>query len=95
MQEKRILELLRQALREELSRITGGWPRWLPTKEAVRYSVLSAWKLRELARSGEIYAKNIGGGKLIFDRESIDDYMLREKALLKAHLDRLKRSGLC
>ena len=93
MQEERILELLRQAVREEISRIQI-WPRWLPTKAAVKYSGLSAWKLRELARSGEIYARNIGGGKLVFDRQSIDEYMLRDKALLHKHLDRLERNGL-
>ena len=93
MQEERILKLLRQAVREELSRIQT-WPRWLPTKAAARYSGLSEWKLRELYRAGEIYAKNVGGGKLLFDRESIDDYMLQDKAVVRKHLDRLKRSGL-
>ena len=94
MEERNIEKILKRVLQEELSRIQV-WPRWLPTKAAARYSGLSEWKLRELYKQGEIYAKNIGGGKLIFDRESIDDYMLRDKALLKAHLDQLKRSGLC
>ena len=95
MEERNIEKILKRVLQEELSRIQV-WPRWLPTREASRYSGLSAKTLRKLAQEGEIYAvESPGGGKLLFDRKSIDEYFLREKALLKAHLDRLKRSGLC
>ncbi|AEH45833.1 hypothetical protein Thein_1979 [Thermodesulfatator indicus DSM 15286] len=93
MKEQQIIELL-QELREEIARLQT-WPRWLPIRDAVRYSGLSEKKLRELAREGEIYATKPGGGKLIFDRESIDDYFLREKARIKAHLELFKRSGIC
>ncbi len=92
MKEQQIFELL-QELREEIARLQS-WPRWLPTKAAVRYSGLSEKKLRELVREGEIYATNPGGGKLIFDRESIDEYLLREKARIKAHLELFKRWGV-
>ncbi len=92
MDEERILKLLREALEN----LPLSWPRWLPTREAARYSGLSAKKLRELARAGEIYAvESPGGGKLLFDRESIDVYFLREKARLQAHLELLKRDRVC
>ncbi|RLI86747.1 MAG: hypothetical protein DRP01_03525 [Archaeoglobales archaeon] len=70
------------------------WPRWLPTKLAAKYSGLSANKLRQLYKEGEIYAKDIGG-KLIFDRESIDEYFLKDKAKLKIYLDKIKSPSLC
>jgi len=91
-----IKKLVYEAVREALASQPTAWPRWLPVKEASRYSGLSAKKLRELARAGEIYAaESPGGGKLLFDRESIDEYFLREKAHLKAHLELLKRSKVC
>ena len=91
-----IKELVYEAVREALASQPTAWPRWLPAREASRYSGLSAKKLRELARAGEIYAvESPGGGKLLFDRESIDEYFLREKARLRAHLDLLKRSRVC
>ena len=89
-------EIIKTAVREALGALPRSWPRWLTTREASRYSGLSARTLRELARAGEIYAvPSPGGGKLLFDRESIDEYFLREKASLKEHLELLKRRGLC
>jgi len=35
--------------------------------------------LYKLRNEGEIYATTIGGGKLLWDRESIDEYLLRGK----------------
>ena len=87
--------LIQEAVREALECRPSAWPRWLPIKEAARYSGLSPATLRKLAREGEIYARNLNGGKLLFDRESIDDFMLRDRAEIKARLDHFLRSGLC
>jgi len=88
-------ELVFRAVREALESRPSAWPRWLPIKEAARYSGLSPSTLRRLAREGEIYARNLNGGKLLFDRESIDDFMLRDRAEIEVRLDRLRRAGLC
>ncbi len=88
-------EVVFRAVREALESRPSAWPRWLPIKEAARYSGLSPATLRRLAREGEIYAKNLNGGKLLFDRESIDEFMLQDRAELEAQLDRFRRLGLC
>ena len=62
------------------------WPRWLSTELASRYSSLSGKTLRRLYKEDKIYAKSLGGGKFLFDRESIDEYMLREKMELRVGL---------
>ena len=86
-----IKRIVLEAVREALESRPSAWPRWLPIKEAARYSGLSEKTLRRLAKDGEIYAvESPGGGKLLFDRESIDEYFLREKARLKAHLDLIR-----
>ena len=86
-----IKRIVLEAVREALESRPSAWPRWLPIKEAARYSGLSEKTLRRLAKDGEIYAtQSPGGGKLLFDRESIDEYLLREKARLKAHLDLIR-----
>ncbi|GAB6161946.1 hypothetical protein JCM12298_11050 [Desulfothermus naphthae] len=90
MNTKEIKEIIIQALQE----INFVWPRWLPTKMASRYSGLSEKTLRNLYKTGDIYATSIGGGKLLFDKESIDQFMLREKAVINAHVDKLKKSLL-
>ena len=54
-------------------------PRWLSTQEAVKYSGLSRNTLYRLYQEGEIYATTVGGGKLLWDRESIDEYLLKGK----------------
>ena len=87
--------LIQEAVREALESRPSAWPRWLPIKEAARYSGLSPATLRKLAREGEVYAKNLNGGKLLFDRESIDEFMLRDRAELSAQLARFRRLGLC
>jgi len=88
-----IKQIVLEAIQEVLSSISSEWPRWLPTKEACRYSGLSKDTLYKLAYEGEIYAvKSPGGGKFLFDRLSIDEYLLKEKHQFKTHLDRLKRS---
>jgi len=86
-------EKLKKILKETLMDLgvgTPSWPRWMPSKMASRYSGLSDKTLRRLAREGEIYAVNIGGKKFLFDKESIDEYLLKEKAELQIHLDRIK-----
>ena len=87
-------QFIKDAIKEALQEAGMGWPRWLPTGMASRYSGLSAKTLRRLAREGEIYATNPGGGKLLFDRESIDTFMLKERAEIQIHLDRLKHIAL-
>ena len=82
------------ALKQALQEVGLGWPRWMPSKMASRYSGLSEKTLRRLARVGEIYATKPCGGKLLFDKESIDAFMLREKVELHVHLDQVKRSIL-
>jgi predicted site-specific integrase-resolvase len=67
------------------------WPRWLPTKLAKIYSGLSDKTLRQLYKNGDIYAKNIGGGKYYFDKESIDKFMLKEDIELKVGLANIGR----
>lgn len=84
MNEKELKDLVRElvkeikeAIKEELAQYL--YPRWLSTKDAIRYSGLSKDSLYRLYKEGEIYATSIGGGKLIWDRNSIDDYFLRRK----------------
>lgn len=72
--QEEILKAIQQAC------ATAAWPRWLPSKKAAQYSGLSEKTLRKLAKQGEIYAACPGGGKLLFDKEDIDAYMLRQKA---------------
>lgn len=88
------LELIIRAVKEAIQEAGTGWPRWMPSKMASRYSGLSEKTPRRLARDGEIYATSVNGGKLLFDKESIDSFMLREKAVLQRHLDRIKKSVL-
>ena len=88
-----VKEVLSELLPASVSASPSEYPRWLPTREAVKYSGLSKDTLYKLAEEGEIYAvKSPGGGKLLFDRLSIDEYLLREKYQIKAHLDRIKKS---
>ncbi len=88
-------KIIQEAVQEALESRPFAWPRWLPIREASRYSGLSPATLRRLAREGEIYARNLNGGKLLFDRESIDAFMLQDRAEIEAQLDRFRRSGLC
>ncbi len=89
-----IKTLIYEAVREALSSLPTAWPRWLPSKEASRYSGLSEKTLRRLAQEGEIYATSIGGGKLLFDRESIDEFLLKQQREIKAKTDSLVREIL-
>ncbi len=70
------------------------WPRWLPSKKAAQYSGLSEKTLRRLAKQGEIYAACPGGGKLLFDKEDIDAYMLRQKAEIAGLLSKFTRKKI-
>jgi len=83
-----IRKVVAEVFEEKLMKIPSLWPRWLPLKEAVRYSGMSERMLRKLAKEGEIYATKPGGGKMLFDRESIDDFLLREKAEINTLLNR-------
>jgi len=74
------LEVLKEAVREVIFCVE---KRWLTTREAVRYSALSEKTLRKLAREGEIYATSVGGGKLLFDRYSIDEFLLKQNREVK------------
>ena len=82
--------VIKTAIKEAIQEAGIGWPRWMPSKMASRYSGLSEKTLRRLAKEGEIYATSVNGGKLLFDKESIDAFMLREKAELHIHLDHIK-----
>jgi len=35
--------------------------------------------LYKLRNEGEIYATTVGGGKLLWDKESIDEFLLKDK----------------
>lgn len=74
-------EQLKEVIKEALLELGAfqAWPRWLSTKEACKYSGLGKDMLYKLRNEGEIYATTIGGGKLLWDRESIDEYLLRGK----------------
>ncbi len=87
---KELQVFIKTAIKEAIQEAGIGWPRWMPSKMASHYSGLSEKTLRRLAREGEIYATSVNGGKLLFDRESIDAFMLREKAKLHIHLDHIK-----
>ena len=90
------LDLIARKL-EEIEVLLKGhfsWPRWLPTKEATRYSGLSAKTLVRLYRNGDIYAANLGGGKYLFDRISIDEFFLKEKIQIKISVDKPDRTRL-
>ncbi len=86
-----LLNQIKDLIKEAIQEVGTGWPRWMPIKMASNYSGLSERTLRDLARRGIIYATKPGGGKLIFDKESIDRYFLKEKAKIKFHLDQFKR----
>jgi excisionase family DNA binding protein len=88
MEEKELKEIIKETIQEVLYELLSEflprfeysqYPRWLPSKEASRYSGLSEKTLRKLAREGEIYATSVGGGKLLFDRMSIDEFLLRQR----------------
>lgn len=76
-------ELIKEAIKEVLWELRHELnlfgARWLSTKDAIRYSGLSKDVLYKLYKNGEIYATTVGGGKLIWDRNSIDEYFLRQK----------------
>lgn len=86
--DKQVLkEIIKEALLE--LGVVSMQPRWLSTKEAVFYSGLSRNTLYKLYQEGEIYATSIRGGKLLWDRESIDEYLLREKKEFQVKTRRL------
>ena len=89
-----VQEAIKEALREALSSLPTSYPRWLPSKEASRYSGLSEKTLRRLAQEGEIYATSIGGGKLLFDRESIDEFLLKQQKEVKAKVSAITKEIL-
>ena len=89
-----ILRILTAMIQKVVQETGCAWPRWMPSRMASRYSGLSVKTLRKLAREGEIYAASVNGGKLLFDRESIDEYLLRNRAEIKLRLDELKKSIL-
>ncbi len=85
-----IRKIIYEAVKEVLESQPVIWPRWLKTAQAARYSGLSTKTLRRLAREGKIRARR-HGKDLIFDRESIDEYFLRQEAEVKAHLEKVKK----
>jgi len=90
-----IQEVLYELLSEFLPRFEySQYPRWLPSKEASRYSGLSEKTLRRLAQEGEIYATSVGGGKLLFDRYSIDDFLLKQQREVKLKVDAITKEAL-
>jgi len=97
-----IKQLIAEAVREVLSELLPAsvpvspseYPRWLPSKEASRYSGLSEKTLRKLAQEGEIYAASVGGGKLLFDRYSIDDFLLKQQREVKLRVDAITKEAL-
>jgi len=89
-----IKQIVFEAIREALPSLPSEWPRWLPTKEAVRYSGLSEKTLRRLAQEGEIYATSINGGKLLFDRYSIDEFLLKQQKEVKVKAESIARQIL-
>lgn len=85
-----IERLIERAVRKAMAEVVLSWPRWLKTTQAARYSGLSAKTLRRLAREGEIKAYR-HGKDLVFDRESIDQYFLRQEAEVQAHFEEVKK----
>lgn len=83
-------KLIERAVRKAMTEIVLSWPRWLKTAQAARYSGLSTKTLRRLAREGEIKAYR-HGKDLVFDRESIDQYFLRQEAEVQAHFEKVKK----
>jgi excisionase family DNA binding protein len=49
------------------------------TKEAATYLGYSAAHLRVLARGGAVACSNPGGGKLIFRKEDLDEFLERHR----------------
>jgi len=88
MSREELKQVLKEVLQEILQEISlkQELPRWLPSKEASRYSGLSEKTLRRLAKEGEIYATSIGGGKLLFDRYSIDEFLLKQQREVKVRV---------
>ena len=91
---KLVVEAVREALLELLPASPSEYPRWLPSKEASRYCGLSEKTLRKLAQEGEIYAASVGGGKLLFDRYSIDDFLLKQQREVKLRVDAITKEAL-
>lgn len=91
------IDILKKAIKEAMAEVimeSKDWPRWLPINLASHYSGLSAKTLRNLAKEGDIYATSINGGKLLFDKNSIDEFMLRDKKMIQVYLDRIGESNL-
>ncbi|MCD6490099.1 MAG: helix-turn-helix domain-containing protein [Thermodesulfobacterium sp.] len=89
-----IKQIVQEAIQEALSSLSSEWPRWLPSKEASRYSGLSEKTLRRLAQEGEIYATSVGGGKLLFDRYSIDEFLLKQQKEVRLKAENITREIL-
>ena len=90
-----IKQIVFEAIQEAFSSLPSEWPRWLPSKEASRYSGLSEKTLRRLADEGEIYAvKSPGGGKLLFDRYSIDEFLLKQQKEVRLKTENITREIL-
>ena len=92
MEKKELKEIIKETIQEVLHELLFEilprfeYSQYLPSKEASHYSGLSEKTLRKLASEGEIYATSVGGGKLLFDRMSIDVVLhrLRKEISVKA-----------
>ena len=90
-----IKQIVFEAIQEALSSfLPSEWPRWLSSKKASYYSGLSEKTLRRLAQEGEIYATSVGGGKLLFDRYSIDEFLLKQQKEVKVKAESITRQIL-
>ena len=65
-------------------------PRWLKLRQASQYSTIGIKRLKKLAEAGEVYARQGNDrGDWIFDKESIDKYMLAPGKEHKARSEKL------
>ena len=89
-----IKQIVFEAIQEALSSLPSEWPRWLSSKKASYYSGLSEKTLRRLAQEGEIYATSVGGGKFLFDRYSIDEFLLKQQKEVRLKAENITREIL-
>ena len=74
---------------EEIKRITlNGWRPWMPLKEAAEYAGLSPKTLRKLLDEEGITYK-VARGKIIVNRQSLDEYLESDAQIAKLITHRL------
>lgn len=70
-----LIDAIRAAVRDELAKGARLAPRWLSVDDAAEYSGLGAKSIRRLLASGSLTAHRPIRGRVVIDREQLDNYI--------------------